>query len=275
MNVSSTPFSDDIELSSKSPSTNILSLHSVAKSFAGLKAVNAVSLEVHKNSLTALIGPNGAGKTTLFALISGFIKPDTGTIYYNGVDITGIAPFDNARNGLTRTFQIVQPFAEQTVLENVAVGAHLHYTKRSLALEYASHVIEKMGLLPHAHKLSSDLTIAFRKRLELAKALATQPKLILLDEVLAGLNPREIQEMIPLVKSLVTGGVTVLMIEHVMQAVMNLAEKVYVLDHGALIAEGTPREVTQNEMVIEAYLGKGTAERLNRKSTKLDMKAHP
>ena len=109
MNVSGTPFSDNIEVSSKSPSTNILTLHSVAKSFAGLKAVNAVSLEVHKNSLTALIGPNGAGKTTLFALISGFIKPDTGTIYYTGVDITGVAPFVNARNGLTRTFQIVQP----------------------------------------------------------------------------------------------------------------------------------------------------------------------
>jgi branched-chain amino acid transport system ATP-binding protein len=265
---------NDTEVDSKLPNTNILTLRSVAKSFAGLKAVNGVSLEVHKNSLTALIGPNGAGKTTLFALISGFIKPDTGTIEYNGHDITGVEPFDNARNGLTRTFQIVQPFAGQTVLENVAVGAHLHYSKRSQALEYASFVIEKMGLLTHSHKLSSDLTIAFRKRLELAKALATQPQLILLDEVLAGLNPREIQEMIPLVKSLVSDGVTVLMIEHVMQAVMNLAEKVYVLDHGALIAEGTPSQVTQNETVIEAYLGKGTAERLNRKSATLIKKAH-
>jgi branched-chain amino acid transport system ATP-binding protein len=241
---------------------NILSLHTISKTFVGLKAVSDVSFNVASGSLTALIGPNGAGKTTLFALISGFIKPDSGRVIYKGEDITGHPPFDNATKGLTRTFQIVQPFAGQTVLENVAVGAHLHHSNRAHALEYAKHVIEKMGLQTHTHKPSSELTIAFRKRLELAKALATQPQLILLDEVLAGLNPREIQEMIPIVKSLVNEGITVLMIEHVMQAVMNLAEKVFVLDHGSLIAEGTPVEVTQNELVIEAYLGKGTAARL-------------
>ena len=173
---------------------NILSLNTISKTFVGLKAVSDVSFNVASGSLTALIGPNGAGKTTLFALISGFIKPDSGKVIYKGEDITGHPPFDNASKGLTRTFQIVQPFAGQTVLENVAVGAHLHHSKRSHALEYAQDVIEKMGLQTHTHKQSGELTIAFRKRLELAKALATKPQLILLDEVLAGLNPKDVYD---------------------------------------------------------------------------------
>ena len=197
---------------------DLLQLSGLSKSFGGLKAVQNVSLTVPEGSLTALIGPNGAGKTTLFALMSGFVRPDTGSVRFAGQDITGQAPHVNARLGMTRTFQIVQPFAAQTVRG--------------------------------------------RKRLELARALATQPRLLLLDEVLAGLNPQEIAEMIPVVRGIADGGVTVLMIEHVMQAVMNLAEHVWVLAQGQLIAQGSPAQVTADERVIEAYLGHGTAARL-------------
>jgi branched-chain amino acid transport system ATP-binding protein len=209
-----------------------------------------------------LIGPNGAGKTTLFALMSGFLTPDTGRIVFDGHDITGQTPHLNAKLGMTRTFQIVQPFASQTVRENIAVGAHLHQSHRGLALRAAEEVAERVGLSAQLDKPASDLTVAGRKRLELARALATQPKLLLLDEVLAGLNPQEIQDMLPVVRGLVDTGVTVLMIEHVMQAVMSLAEHVWVLAQGQLIAQGSPSEVTRDTQVIEAYLGHGAATRL-------------
>jgi branched-chain amino acid transport system ATP-binding protein len=241
---------------------NLLSVSGVSKTFGGLKAVNNVSLDVPKGSLTALIGPNGAGKTTLFALMSGFIRTDLGQIHLAGQDITDQAPHLNARLGMARTFQIVQPFAAQTVRENIAVGAHLRHAGRREALEVAESVAQQVGLGPQLHKPASDLTVAGRKRLELARALATSPRLLLLDEVLAGLNPQEIGEMIPVVRSIADAGVTVLMIEHVMQAVMNLAEHVWVLAQGELIAEGTPHEVTRDDRVIEAYLGVGTATRL-------------
>jgi branched-chain amino acid transport system ATP-binding protein len=212
--------------------------------------------------LSALIGPNGAGKTTLFALMSGFLRPDSGRVVFDGHDITGRAPHLNAHAGLTRTFQIVQPFAAQTVRENIAVGAHLHEPKRAAALFAAEAVAQRVGLAPQLDKPAADLTIAGRKRLELARALATKPKLLLLDEVLAGLNPQEIAEMIPVVRGIADSGVTVLMIEHVMQAVMRLAQHVWVLAQGQLIAEGPPADVTANERVIEAYLGPGAAARL-------------
>jgi branched-chain amino acid transport system ATP-binding protein len=240
----------------------ILSIQRVSKTFGGLRAVQNVSLAVPAGSLTALIGPNGAGKTTLFALMSGFLRPDTGQVRFAGQDITGQAPDANARLGMARTFQIVQPFAAQTVRENIAVGAHLHERRRAVALELADAVAARVGLTAQLDKPAADLTVAGRKRLELARTLATQPKLLLLDEVLAGLNPQEIGEMIPVVQGIANGGVTVLMIEHVMQAVMNLAQHVWVLAQGQLIAEGTPAEVTRNERVIEAYLGHGTAARL-------------
>ncbi len=242
----------------------LLDIQGISKTFGGLKAVHDVSLKVEAGSLTALIGPNGAGKTTLFALMSGFLKPDTGTVHFAGLDITGSAPHRNAQLGMTRTFQIVQPFAAQTVRENIAVGAHLRHPGRAEALARAEQVAKRVGLEAQLDKPAADLTVAGRKRLELARALATEPRLLLLDEVLAGLNPQEITEMIPVVRAIVADGVTVLMIEHVMQAVMNLASHVWVLAQGELIAEGSPQEVTRNDKVIEAYLGAGTAERLRK-----------
>ena len=240
----------------------LLRVHELCISFGGLRAVQGVSLQVMPGTLTALIGPNGAGKTTLFALVSGFLKPDSGTVHFNGRDITGQPPHLNAKAGMTRTFQIVQPFAAQTVLENIAVGAHLHESRRARALGFAETVGARVGLAPQLHKPAGELTVAGRKRLELARALATRPKLLLLDEVLAGLNPQEVEDMIPVVRGIVADGTTVLMIEHVMQAVMNLAQHVWVLAQGRLIAAGSPAEVTRHEAVVEAYLGHGTAQLL-------------
>ena len=240
----------------------LLELSGLHKAFGGLRAVQDVNLSVPRGGLSALIGPNGAGKTTLFALMSGFLVPDAGRVVFDGTDITGQPPHLNARRGMTRTFQIVQPFAAQTVRENIAVGAHLHTARRAEALAQADAVAQRVGLAPQLDKPAGDLTVAGRKRLELARALATRPRLLLLDEVLAGLNPQEVAEMIPVVRGIADSGVTVLMIEHVMQAVMNLASHVWVLAQGQLIAEGTPAAITRDVRVIEAYLGHGTAQRL-------------
>jgi branched-chain amino acid transport system ATP-binding protein len=251
----------------------LLQLSGISRSFGGLKAVQDVSLAVPEGRLCALIGPNGAGKTTLFALMSGFLRPDSGTVRFAGQDITGREPHRNALLGMTRTFQIVKPFAAQTVRENIAVGAHLHERSRAAALAQAEQVAQQVGLAPQLDKPASDLTVAGRKRLELARALATRPRLLLLDEVLAGLNPQEIAEMMPVVRGIADSGVTVLMIEHVMQAVMHLAEHVWVLAQGRLIAEGNPQQVTSNEQVVEAYLGHGTAARLRKASAPVEVAA--
>ncbi len=244
--------------------TEILRLEGLSKAFGGLQAVQDVSLSLPQGRLSALIGPNGAGKTTLFALMSGFLRPDAGRVWLEGQDITGQPPHLNARRGMTRTFQIVQPFAAQTVRENIAVGAHLHCASRAEALAQAQAVASRVSLASQLDKPAGDLTVAGRKRLELARALAARPRLLLLDEVLAGLNPQEGGVMTPVAGGGPGDAITVLMIEHVMQAVMHLAEHVWVLAQGQLIAEGAPTQVTRDARVIEAYLGHGTAERLAR-----------
>lgn len=237
---------------------------SLSKRFGGLAAVREVSLSVPRGAISALIGPNGAGKTTLFNLISGFMAPDSGQVILDGREVTGLSPHAICRLGMTRTFQIVQPFAAQTVRENITVGAHLHHRGRREAIAAAEAVARRVGLHGQLDKLAASLTIAGRKRLELARALATGPRLLLLDEVLAGLNPQEINEVLPVIRGIRDAGVTVLMIEHVMQAVMNLCEHVWVLSNGRLIAEGAPRVIASHPQVIEAYLGHGTAERLRK-----------
>ena len=214
----------------------ILAVEGVSKRFGGLHAVREASLTVEGGRITAVIGPNGAGKTTLFALITGFLKPTAGRIVYNGADITGLPTHRLARQGIARTFQIVQPFGGLTVLENIAVGAHLHIEGRAAALAAAADVARLVGLEPMLQQPAATLTVAGRKRLELARALATSPKLLLLDEVLAGLNPSEIRDMVPVIRAIRERGVTIMMIEHVMQAVMSLAEQIYVLVEGHVLS---------------------------------------
>ncbi len=240
----------------------LLEVCGVSVAFGGVQAIADASLQVQEGSICALIGPNGAGKTTLFAVISGFQRPDSGRVHFSGRDITGLPPHQVCRLGIGRTFQIVQPFAGQSVLENIAVGSHLHRASRREALAHAREVAERVGLGPLLDRDAAALPIAQRKRLELAKAVATGPRLLLLDEVLAGLNPAEIDLIVPLVLGLRAQGITILMIEHVMQAVMSLAEDVYVLSGGRLIAHGPPEVVTRDDAVVEAYLGQGAARKL-------------
>jgi branched-chain amino acid transport system ATP-binding protein len=240
----------------------MLAVDTVTKRFGGLVAVNAASLTVAPGSITGLIGPNGAGKTTLFAVIAGFERASEGAIVFNGEDITAEPAHLRARRGIARTFQIVQPFAGLSVVENIAVGAYLRHPGRAQAQAKAREVAGLVGLSAMLDQPASALTVSGRKRLELARALATQPKLLLLDEVLAGLNPSEIRDMIPVIRQIRDGGVTILMVEHVMQAVMSLCEDIHVLAQGRIIAQGTPREISGDPAVIEAYLGHGAAKRL-------------
>lgn len=241
---------------------SLLQVRGMAKRFGGLMAVDGVDLDVEVGSIAGLIGPNGAGKTTLFALIAGFERPTRGRVSFDGHDITETAAHQRARLGIARTFQVVQPFARLSVLENIAVGAHLRHARRSDALARAREVASLTGMMDRLHSSAASLTVAARKRLEVARALATEPRLLLLDEVLAGLNPSEVRDMVPVLRNLRGAGITILLVEHVMQAVMSLCDTVSVLSQGHLIAQGTPAQVTRDAAVIEAYLGHGAAARL-------------
>jgi len=241
---------------------SLLRVERVFKRFGGLRAVGSVSLAVEAGRITALIGPNGAGKTTLFSIISGFLPPTEGRVFHRGADITGMPPHLVARRGIVRTFQIVQPFAGLTVHENIAIGAHLSRRSRTDALAAAAEVASTVGLGDVLGRPAASLTVAGRKRLEVARSLAAEPELLLLDEVLAGLNPAEVATMVPIIRRLAASGVTILMIEHVMQAVISLAGHVFVLAEGRIIAEGPPQIAVGDPRVVEAYLGHGAAARL-------------
>jgi branched-chain amino acid transport system ATP-binding protein len=237
----------------------ILGLSRVSRSFSGLKAVSEVSFAVEAGSITALIGPNGAGKTTCFNMIAGMLRPSAGAIEFLGQDLAGLEPEAVCARGIGRTFQVVRPLAGMTVLENVTVAALLHERSVRAARRDATQVLERLGLGAKAAAPASDLTLPDRKLLEVAKALATRPKLLLLDEVMAGLRPTEADRMAAVLRGLNAEGLTILLIEHVMRVVMALAHKVVVLHHGEKIAEGSPQAIVADPLVVESYLGKRRA----------------
>jgi len=233
----------------------LLEIRNATKSFGGLVALHQVDLVLEQGEILGLIGPNGAGKTTLFNLVAGVYRPDKGQILFRGEDITYLQPHQICQLGVARTFQLVKPFANLTVLDNVMVGAFNRTSSRVEARRRAQEVLTFVGLGGREEQLAKSLTTPDRKRLELARALATEPQLLLLDEVMAGLTPTESAAVVELIRKVRDSGITVFVIEHVMRAIMTLSDRIAVLHHGELIAEGTPQEVSQNERVIEAYLG--------------------
>ena len=241
----------------------ILVAERISRNFGGIRAIEDLSFALKEGEIVALIGPNGAGKTTLVNLLTGVLRPSSGNIRFQGEDVTTQRPFEAARRGLARTFQIVQPFPKMTVLENVAAAALFGGKQATVAAATAAarEQLEFAGLTPFADRSAAALTLAGRKRLELAKSMAMNPKVLMLDEVNAGLNSGEIDGALKLIRQIADRGVTILVIEHLMKVVMSLAQRVLVLHHGQLIAEGSPNEIVRNQRVVEAYLGEKFARR--------------
>jgi branched-chain amino acid transport system ATP-binding protein len=233
----------------------ILEIKGVTKKFKGLTALKDVSFNIHRNEIVGLIGPNGSGKTTLFNVISGIFHPDEGSVVLQGENISSEIPHVICQKGIGRTFQIAKPFINLTVLDNVIIGALNHSKNINTAREQAKRILRMVELEDMASMLGRDLPVLFRKRLELARALATGPEFLMLDEVMAGLNPIEIMNMISFLKEIAETGLTMLVVEHIMHAIINISDRVVVIQGGQLVAEGPPHEVMKNPKVLDAYLG--------------------
>jgi branched-chain amino acid transport system ATP-binding protein len=233
----------------------ILEIDQLTKDFGGLRAVDRLDITIEDGMIFGLIGPNGAGKSTAFNCIAGLYSPTSGRVLYKADDITSLKPYDVCRRGIARTFQLVKPFPTKSVLKNVTVGSFLWSKNINEAEEKALEVLEFVNLIDKKDVLGKSLTVADRKRLELARALATDPKLLLLDEVMAGLRPAEVDEVITIIRKINERGITIFLIEHIMQAIMSLSELIVVIHYGKKIAEGKPEEIASNEQVIKAYLG--------------------
>jgi len=234
---------------------DILEVNALTMLFGNLSALKEVSLSVKSGEILGLIGPNGAGKTTFFNCITGYLSSSLGSIHFQGKEITRLPPHRICHLGICRTFQIVQIFQEMTVVENVMMGSFCHHANTRKSMELAQEILELTGLAEKCDQIAGNLTLVDQKRIELSRALATEPKLLLLDEVMAGLNPTETEEAVGLIRKVHRRGITLIVVEHVMEVIMSLCERIAVFDSGELIADGPPEEIVHNDRVIKAYLG--------------------